>query len=34
MSPNEIMVITKNQDEIKTIKSSIENDLEQMENLC
>ena len=24
MSPNEIMVITKNQDEIKTIKSSIE----------
>ena len=33
MSPNEIMVITKNQDEIKTIKSSIENDLEQMEKL-
>ena len=33
MSPNEIMVITKNQDEIKTIKSSIENDLDQMEAL-
>ena len=33
MSPNEILVITKNQDEIKTIKSNIENDLEKMEAL-
>ena len=33
MSTNEIMVITKNQDDIKAIKSSIENDLNQMEAL-
>tara|TARA_A100001011_G_C14304199_1_gene842289 strand:+ start:886 stop:1464 length:579 start_codon:yes stop_codon:yes gene_type:complete len=33
MSPNEILVITKNQDEIKTIKSSIENDLAGLETL-
>ena len=33
MSPNEIMVIAKNQHEIKSIKSSIENDLAGLETL-
>ena len=33
MSPNEIMVITKNQNEINSIKSSIENDLAGLETL-
>ena len=33
MSPNEIMLIAKNQHEIKSIKSSIENDLAGLETL-